>query len=142
MQGRPPETRMNWVLKFAEIQKSWASIFDIDHSRGFWETIYFSRKITITICTYCECTDQQYCMYNSIKVKFKFLCDKKVPRKGFYLEVWKIDSIFLCKVYFSNYQKCVSCWSIMCEGMYFYLHRAGPHILKRDWNMILNSCLL
>lgn len=95
MRGRPPETRMNWVLKFAEMQKSWVSIFDIDHSRGFWETIYFLRKITITICTYRECTDQQHCMYNSIKVKFKFLCDKKVQRKGFYLQVWKIDSILI-----------------------------------------------
>lgn len=26
----------------------------------------------------------------------------------------------------------------MCEGMYFYVDRAGPHILKRDWNTILN----
>ena len=33
----------------------------LSHSKGFEEMIYFSRKITITICTYTsEPTDQQY----------------------------------------------------------------------------------
>ena len=47
------------------------------------------------------------CMQNSSKVKFKFLGDKKGPTQSFYLEVWKIDSIFLYKVYLLKYQKCV-----------------------------------
>lgn len=46
------------------------------------------------------------CMYNSSKVEFKYLGNKG-PKKSFYLEVWKIDSIFLYKVYLLKYQKCV-----------------------------------
>ena len=92
--------KLEWTEFWNGEIESWASIFDIDHSRGFWETIYFSRKITITICTYSERTDQQHCMHNSIKVKFKFVGDKKGPTKGFYLEVWKIDSIFFIKSIF------------------------------------------
>ena len=42
-------------------------------------------------------TDQQH-------LRVKFLGDKKGPTKGFYLEVWKINSVFLCQVYVLNYQ--------------------------------------
>ena len=45
-------------------------------------------------------------LYNLSKVKFEFLGDKKGPRKGFYLEVWKIDSVFLYQVYLLNYDNC------------------------------------
>ena len=71
--------------------------FDIHHLKGFQETIYFSRKKTITICTYLERTDQQHLRLQLIlsELKFKFLGDKKGPTKGFYLEVWKIYSVFL-----------------------------------------------
>ena len=45
-------------------------------------------------------------LYNLSKVKFKFLGDKKGPTKGFCLEVWKIDSVFLYQVYLLNYDNC------------------------------------
>ena len=43
------------------------------------------------------CTDQQH-------LRVKFLGDKKGPTKGFCLEVWKINSVFLYQVYRLNYQ--------------------------------------
>ena len=52
--------------------------------------------------------------YNLSEVKFKFLGDKKGPTKGFYLEVWKIDSVFLYQVYLLNYHNCF----YICEGVY------------------------
>ena len=54
--------------------------------------------------------------YNLSKVKFKFLGDKKGPTKGFYLEVWKIDSVFLYQVYLLNYHNCF----YICEGLYYF----------------------
>lgn len=87
--------KLEWIEFWNGEIESWASIFDIDHSRGFWETIYFSRKITITICTYSERTDQQHCMYNLIKVKFKFLGDKKGQQKVFILKFEKLTQYFL-----------------------------------------------
>ena len=39
-----------------------------------------------------ERTDQQH-------LRVKFLGDKKGPMNGFYLEVWKINSIFLYQDY-------------------------------------------
>ena len=59
--------------------------------------IYFSRNITMTTYTYSESTDQQH-------LRVKFLGDKKGPMKGFYLEVWKINSLFFYKFYLLNYQ--------------------------------------
>ena len=53
-------------------------------------------------------------LYNLSKVKFKFLGDKKGPTKGFYLEVWKIDSVFLYQVYVLDYDNCF----YICEGLY------------------------
>ena len=54
----------------------------------------------MNICTYSERTDQQHCMYNLIKVKFKFLGDKKDQQKVFILKFEKIDSIFFIKSIF------------------------------------------
>ena len=68
----------------------------IRHSKGFRETIYFSRNITMTSRTYWESTDQQH-------LHVQFLGDKKGQMKGFYLEVWKINSVFLYQVYLLNY---------------------------------------
>ena len=61
------------------------------------------------------------------EVKFKFLRDKKGPTKGFYLEVWKIASVFFYHVYLLNYHNCF----YICEGLYL---RASPRQckLKRD----------
>ena len=54
------------------------------------------------------------CVYNLSKIKFKFLGDKKRAVKGYYLEVWKIDSAFLHQVYLLNYHNCF----YICEGLY------------------------
>ena len=53
-------------------------------------------------------------MYNLSKIKFKFLGDKKRAAKGYYLQVWKIDSVFLYQVYLLNYHNCF----YICEGLY------------------------
>ena len=42
-------------------------------------------------------TDQQH-------LRVKFLGHKRGPTKGFYPEVWKINSVFLYQVYLLNYQ--------------------------------------
>ena len=65
--------------------------------------------------------------YNLSKVKFKFLDDKKGPTKGFYLEVWKIDSVFLYQVYLLNYLT-VFIFVKVC----IYGHRTQQRKLKRD----------
>ena len=69
----------------------------IRHSKGFWETIYFLRIITMTTYTYRESTDQQH-------LHVQFLGDKKGQMKGFYLEDSRTDSVFLYQVYLLNYQ--------------------------------------
>ena len=103
-------------LKFWE-----TSIFYTHHLKGFQETIYFSRYMTVTIRTYTECTDQRNLRLQfERKVKFKFLGDKKGPTKGFYLEVWKIDSVFLYQVYLLNYHNCF----YICEGLYLWASHA------------------
>ena len=58
-------------------------------------------------------------LYNLSKVKFEFLGDKKGPRKGFYLEVWKIDSVFLYQVYLLNYDNCfyIIMWRFVFKGI-------------------------
>ena len=111
--------------------KFWeTSIFYTHHLKGFQETIYFSRYMTVTIRTYTECTDQRNLRLQfERKVKFKFLGDKKGPTKGFYLEVWKIDSVFLYQVYLLNYHNCF----YICEGLYLRASHATVK-LKRDWN--------
>ena len=58
--------------------------------------------------------------YNLSKVKFKFLGDKKGPTKGFYLEAWKIDSVFLYQVYLLNYHNCF----YIGEGLYLWASHA------------------
>ena len=49
--------------------------------------VYFSRNITIAICTYSEGSDQQHLHVqfkaNLSKVQFKFWGDKKGPVEGF-----------------------------------------------------------
>ena len=50
--------------------------------------------------------------------------------KGFfYLEVWKIDSVFLYQVYLLNYQNCV----------YIGMYLRGSCMAVKRLNMILNS---
>ena len=66
------------------------------------------------------------CVYNFSEVKFKFLGDKKGATKGFYLKVWKIDSVFLYHVYLLNYH----CFDI-CEGLYLRAY-TQCHKLTRD----------
>ena len=68
----------------------------IRHLKGFREMIYFSRNITVTSCTHRESTNHQH-------LHVQFLGDKKGQTKGFYLEVWKINSVFLYQVYLLNY---------------------------------------
>ena len=110
------EPQTNRVLKHKKRVSSFEkpAFFILTTRKDFRKTIYFSRNITITICTYIECTDQRTCVYNLSKVKFKFLGDKKGPTKGFYLEVWKIDSVFLYQVCLLNYDNCF----YICEGLY------------------------
>ena len=68
------------------------------------------------------------CVYNLSEVKFKFLGDKKGATKGFYLKVWKIDSVFLYHVYLLNYH----CFDIIfCEGLYLRAY-TQCHKLTRD----------
>ena len=102
-------------------------------SRNDLFSIYFSRNIAATIRA-----QQMYrptALAYTIWVKLSFKVIKKGPTKGFYLEVWKIDSVFLYQVYLLNYHNCF----YICEGLYL---RASTqrHTLTRDWNMILNSC--
>ena len=54
--------------------------------------IYFSRNIAMKARTYSINTDQQH-------LRVKFLGDKKGPMKGFYLEVWKINCLYICEVF-------------------------------------------
>ena len=108
------------------------SIVYICHSKGFWETIYFLRNITMTTHTYSKSTDQQH-------LCVKFLGDKKGPTKGFYLEVWKINSVFFCKFYLLNYQlRTVYIFVKVC----LYVRHMPLRKLKRNGNMILNSRFL
>ena len=65
------------------------------------------------------------CVYNLSKIKFKFLGDKKRAAKGYYLQVWKIDSVFLYQVYLLNYHNCF----YICEGLY---HAVNNKRLKHD----------
>ena len=51
----------------------------------------------MTARTYGINTDQQH-------LGVKFLGDKKGPMKGFYIEVWKINSAFLYQFYLLDYQ--------------------------------------
>ena len=64
------EPRMNRVSKrenrVSSFEKPETSFFYIHYSKGFRETIYFLKNITITICTYSEQTDQQH-----LHVQFK-----------------------------------------------------------------------
>ena len=87
------------------------SIVYIRHSKGFRETIYFSRNITMTTRTYSESTDQQH-------LRVKFLGDQKGPTKGFYLEVWKLVSSLSFEL------STLNCLYI-CEGLYLRAIRAS-----------------
>ena len=62
--GKLLEPRMNQVSKrenrVSSFEKPETSIFYIHYSKGFQETIYFLKNITITICTYSGQTDQQH----------------------------------------------------------------------------------
>ena len=72
--------------------------------------------------TYSKSTDQQH-------LCVKFLGDKKGPTKGFYLEVWKIKSVFLYQVYLLNYQlRTVYIFVKVC----IYVRRMQLRKLKRD----------
>ena len=133
-------TRQNWNHTRASNESSFetqklslespeTSIFYIRHSKGFRETIYFSRNITMTTLTYSKSTDQQH-------LCVKFLGDKKGATKGFYLEAWKIKWVFLCQVYLLNYLlRTVYIFVKVC----IYVCRMRLRKLKRDWNIILNS---
>ena len=111
--------------------ESWVSrnsIF-IFATQKLCEKRIISRNITMTTCTNSESTDQQH-------LRVKFLGDKKGPTIGFYLEVWKISSVFLYQVYLLNYQLCtVHIFVKVC----IYVCGTWLRELKRDWNMILNS---
>ena len=57
-------------------------------------------------------------IYNLSEVKFKFLGDKKGPTKGFYLEVWKIDSVFfLSSLSFEPSQLFLYIWRFVLMGI-------------------------
>ena len=113
------EPRMNQVLKHENRVEFWeTSIFYTHHLKGFQETIYFSRNITITIRTYIECTANGTCVYNMSEVKFKFLGDKKGPTKGFYLEFWKNWlSIFVSSLSFELSQLFLYLWRFVFTGI-------------------------
>ena len=88
------QTPTNWVSKRKYWVEFWeTSIFYIHHLKGFWDTIYFSRKINTTICKTANGTVKSTCMYKCICI-----VNKKDHRKVFYLTVWKIDSVFLYKI--------------------------------------------
>ena len=90
--------------------------------------IYFLRKITITIRTYSKRTGQQHL---HVQFMLSFYAIKKDQQKVFfYLEVWKIDSVFLYQVYLLNYQNCV----------YIGMYLRGSCMAVKRLNMILNSC--
>ena len=82
------KTRTNRVSKSENRVSSFEKppFFYINHSKEFREIIYFSRNITIAICTYSEGTDQQHLQVqfkaNFSKVQFKFWGDKKGPMEG------------------------------------------------------------
>ena len=79
-------TRQKWKntqklsLEFRE-----TSIFYVHQPKRFRETIYFSRKITITIPTKSETTNSQLLNVQSSlsQEKFKFLGARKGPTTGF-----------------------------------------------------------
>ena len=70
-------------------------------------------------------------MCNLSEVKFKFLGQTK----GFYLEVWKIDSVFLYQVYLLNYHNCL----FFCEGLYLRVSHPTASIKETEIIIILNS---
>ena len=110
------------------------AFFYIHHAKEFWETIYFSRSKTITICTYNESTDQQHLRVqfktNLSELQFKFLGNKKGPMEGFFY----LESVFLYQVFLLNYQNCF----YISEGYISEVFCARLCKLKRDWYMILN----
>ena len=61
----------------------------------------------MNICTYSERTDQQHCMYNLIKVKFKFLGNKKDQQKVFILKFEKLTQYFLLSLSFELSKLCL-----------------------------------
>ena len=81
----------------------------------------------MTTLTYSKSTDQQH-------LCVKFLGDKKGPTKGFYLEVWKIKSVFLYQVYLLNYQlRTVYIYRyILFVKVCIYLRHMRLRKLKRD----------
>ena len=77
--------------------------------------IYFSRNIAATIHTTANATTNSTGIYMYKLSEVKFLGDKKRPTKGFYLEVWKIDSaIFLYRLTFELSQHTVFIFVKVC----------------------------
>ena len=84
------------------------SIFYIRHSKGFWETIYFSRNITRTTRMYRESTEQ-------LHLRVKVLGEKKDQRNVFICKFGKLSQYFCTKFIFwtINFEL-----FIFCEGLY------------------------
>jgi len=78
----------------------------IHHSKGFRETIYFLRNITMTSRMYRESTDQQH-------LHVQFLGDKKGQTKVFIWKFGKLTQYFCIKSIF---------WTIIFE-LFIYLWR-------------------
>ena len=102
------DPRTNWVLKHENQVRL-----------EFWETRIF---ILTTQKDFEKCNNNHSHIHwmhgptelaSTIWVKLK---DKKGSTKGFYLEVWKIDSVFLYQVYLLNYHNCF----YICEGLYYF----------------------
>ena len=91
------------------------SIFYICHSKGFWETIYFSSNITRTTRTYSESTKQ-------LHLRGKFLSEKKGQRNVFICKFRKLSQYFCTKFIF---------WSINFE-LFIYLWRFVFTCVARD----------
>ena len=84
------------------------SIFYIRHSKGFWETIYFSRNITRTTRMYRESTKQ-------LHLRVKVLGEKKDQQNVFICKFGKLSQYFCTKFIFwtINFEL-----FIFCEGLY------------------------
>ena len=121
-----PECYLFWV------SVTLTGLVRIPKMRYGWKDLSFKLLLFINART------KGTCVYSLSQVKFKFLGDKKWPMKGFYLEVCKIDSVFLYQVYLLNYD---NCFYIHCMWRFVLILRASHATvkLKRDWNMILNS---
>ena len=71
------------------------SIFYICHSKGFWETIYFSRNITRTTRTYSESTKQLHLRGMFLSVSLENYLSTFVP--SLFFDISTLNCLYICE---------------------------------------------